>query len=96
MKQLIISALITIALCTVCILILNYIDQNSKQNEHFQSAVVILLGQCSKSACSFTYKTEDGYVMSGLSEKPVSIGQIVYQKCWETKVRGHACSDFVQ
>lgn len=62
-----------------------------KYNIYYNSAVVIELGQCSKSECSFKYKTPKGEIMFGTSDSPVSVGQIVYQQCWTEKERGDRC-----
>ncbi|AIT14369.1 Uncharacterised protein [Escherichia coli] len=68
-----------------------YHENTKRTNIHYNTAEVVSLGQCSESKCSFMYKTQSGEVRNGLSREPVSIGQLVYQECWEEKVRGSRC-----
>ncbi len=69
----------------------SYHENTKRYNIHYNTATVIGLGQCNENKCSFTYKTSTGEVRNGLSRDPVSIGQLVYQKCWEEKARGSRC-----
>lgn len=68
-----------------------YHNDTKRTNIHYNTATVISLGQCSESKCSFMYKTSTGEIRNGLSSNPVSIGQMVYQECWEEKIRGSRC-----
>lgn len=91
MKKYIISMLISIIIVGSWWLISNHHEKHKKQNVHYNGAVVISIGQCNEGRCSYTYKTDSGFIENGTSIEPVSIGQKVYQECWFEEARGDRC-----
>lgn len=62
-----------------------------KLNVYYNTAVVQSTGQCNKTDCSYVVKTSTGLTLNATSSDPVSVGQIVYQKCWTERVLGAQC-----
>lgn len=85
------SAIISI-LIIICI---NWVEADSKSSEHqnvyYNAGKIVGVGQCKSGECSFQYKNKDGELKFAISNKPVSIGQLVYQECWYEEARGNMC-----
>lgn len=89
--KLIISFIITSIILGIVYFINDTIEGQEKTDVYYNTAVVIELGQCNKSDCSYTYKTSTGETRIGTTYGPVSLNQVVYQKCWTEKKNGKRC-----
>jgi len=72
------------------------IVKNTKSTEHqnvyYNVGQVYGLGQCtSDNKCSFQYTDKFGNNKSAISDKPVFLGQLVYQECWYEEAQGDQC-----
>jgi hypothetical protein len=85
---LIISAVLTWILTTISI---NH-KSTEHQNVYYNVGQVYGLGQCtSNNQCSFQYTDQFGNKKSAISDKPVVLGQLVYQECWYEEAQGNQC-----
>lgn len=62
-----------------------------KLDVYYNTGTVVSTGQCNKSECSYTVKTSTGNLVNSTDWQPVSLGQLVYQKCWTERVLGAQC-----
>lgn len=89
--KLIIAFIITSIIMYITYSIVDSVESKEQTNVHYNTAVVTELGQCNKTDCSYTYKTSTGEIRVGTTRGPVSLNQMVYQKCWTEKARGDRC-----
>lgn len=87
-----IAAIITGAICFMVSSCSEQVENTRKHNIYYNTAQVVGVGQCKDSKCAFSYKTSTGVsVEYGISDTPLTTGQLVYQQCWTEKVKGPQC-----
>lgn len=91
MKRIIWAAILSGLMVWIVNWMVNDSKQTEKQNIFYNAGQVVALGQCRENECSYQYKDKDGQLKYGSSEKPVSLGQLVYQQCWYEIKRGDRC-----
>jgi hypothetical protein len=91
MIKIIVAAFVTSGICFLISSCNHQLENTRKNDIYYNSAQVVGVGQCRDSKCAFSYKTSTGSVEYGMSDTPLTTGQLVYQQCWTEKVKGPQC-----
>lgn len=91
MIKILFAGIITAGICFFVSSCSDQIENTAKHDIYYNTATVVSIGQCRDSKCAFSYKKSTGEVEYGVSDIPLTTGQIVYQQCWTEKVKGPQC-----
>lgn len=92
MKRLFWSLIITVVLTWGLHIIVTNTKSTEHQNVYYNVGQIYGLGQCTTdNQCSFQYTDQYGNKKSATSDKPVYLGQLVYQECWYEEAQGNQC-----
>lgn len=61
------------------------------QNVYYNVGRIVSLGQCKDGTCSYGYTDMNNELKYATLNKPVSLGQLVYQECWYEEAQGNQC-----
>lgn len=91
MIKIIVAGAVTAGICFLVSSCNTQLKNTEKHDVYYNTAQVVSVGQCRDSKCAFSYKTSTGSVEYGMSDTPLTTGQLVYQQCWTEKVKGPQC-----
>lgn len=81
------SALLSFGLVTL----VGSIKSTDHQNVYYNVGRIVSLGQCKDGTCSYGYTDMNNELKYATLNKPVNLGQLVYQECWYEEARGNQC-----
>lgn len=67
------------------------IKSTEHQNVFYNVGRIVSLGQCKDGTCSYGYTDMNNQIKYATHNKPVSLGQLVYQECWYEEAQGNQC-----
>jgi hypothetical protein len=87
----IIASVVYATLFTGMLYGLMQIPSGEHTNVTYNVGKVVALGQCKDNECSYQYTDKNNELKYGSTDKPVSLGQLVYQECWYEEAKGNRC-----
>lgn len=91
MKGFVVSVILAAAFTWVITAINGSVKSTEHQNVYYNVGRVVSLGQCKDGTCSYGYTDMNNELKYATLDRPVSLGQLVYQECWYEEAQGNQC-----
>lgn len=91
MKGFVVSVILAAAFTWGITAIIGSVKSTEHQNVYYNVGRVVSLGQCKDGTCSYGYTDMNNELKYATLDRPVSLGQLVYQECWYEEAQGNQC-----